>query len=229
MRREPAAATNRPAPVYSWQPKVVREVPLTPPKRWPSRLAPAGLVVAFGMGVAGMVLAHPGKTGPAFGAGEDTLAMRLPYVPSKLPPVPPAEWANTLPPEAMPWVGPIQQIAMAEGLDPRLLASLVWVESRFDPHAVSPKGAVGLAQVMPGTAQMLGIRLKDPLENLAGGAHYLRINMERFGKLELALAAYNGGPTMMAASKTVAHVPFEETRTYVTRVLQTYKGLGGEH
>lgn len=180
------------------------------------------------MGVAGMVMAHPSKTGPAFGAGEDTLAMRLPYVPSQLPAMPPAEWANSLPSEAMPWVGPIQQIAAAEGLDPRLLASLVWVESRFDQHAVSPKGAVGLAQVMPDTAKMLGIRLKDPLENLAGGAHYLRVNMERFGNVELALAAYNGGPTLMSASKTLARVPYEETRTYVTRVLQTYVGLGGE-
>jgi soluble lytic murein transglycosylase-like protein len=180
------------------------------------------------MGVSGMIMAHPGKTGPAFGAGEDTLSMRLPYVPSQLPEMPPEEWANSLPPEAMPWVGPIQQIAHAEGLDPRLLASLVWVESNFDPKAVSPKGAVGLAQVMPDTAKMLGIRLKDPLENLAGGAHYLRVNMQRFGKVELALAAYNGGPTLMSVSRTLARVPYDETRMYVTRVLQTYQDLRGE-
>ena len=219
---------SQPVLIYSYAPPTtVADGEWALPKRWPSRLAPAGLLVALGMGVTGMVVAQPG-VGPSVGAGENTLAMRLPYVPSQLPAMVPGDWAKDLPSAALPWIVPIQQVAAAESLDPRLLASLVWVESNFDPKAVSPKGAVGLAQVMPETAKELGIRLRDPLENLAGGAHYLRINMERFGKVDLALAAYNGGPTLMSVSKTLNRLPDPDIRTYVTRVLQTYRGLGGE-
>jgi soluble lytic murein transglycosylase-like protein len=174
-----------------------------------------------------MVLASP--RGPGLAFTEDALAMRLPYEPSKLRPMDPAVWAGSLPADAQRWIPPIQSIAAEEGLDPRLLASLVLVESRFNPVAVSPKGAIGLAQVMPETAKELGIRIRDPLENLAGGAHYLRINIERFGRVDLALAAYNGGPTRMTAAKTLNRLTDPEIRTYVTRVLQTYRGLGGHH
>lgn len=228
-RRRRRRRAGEPTPIYSYAPPaVVADGEWAPPKRWPSRLAPAGLLVALGMGVAGMVMAHPGASGPPLGVGENTLAMRLPYVPSQLPAMVPEDWAKSLPPAALPWVVPIQQVAAAEGLDPRLMASLVWVESNFDPRALSPKGAVGLAQVMPETAKELRIRLRDPLENLAGGAHYLRINMERFGRVDLALAAYNGGPTLMTAARTLSRLPDPDIRTYVTRVLQTYRGLGGQ-
>jgi soluble lytic murein transglycosylase-like protein len=227
-RRLRRRRAGQPVPIYSYMPpKVVADDEWALPKRWPSRFAPAGLLFALGMGVAGMVVAQPGASGPPPGAGENTLAMRLPYVPSQLPAMVPEDWAKGLPPAALPWVVPIQQVATAESLDPRLLASLVWVESNFDPTAVSPKGAVGLAQVMPETAKELGIRLRDPLENLAGGAHYLRINMERFGQVDLALAAYNGGPTRMTAARTLSRLPDPDIRTYVTRVLQTFRGLGG--
>jgi soluble lytic murein transglycosylase-like protein len=219
-RRTPAT------PVYSYVPaKVVTDSAFAEslPKRWPSRAAPIGLALVLGMGLAGMIVANP--NGPELAVSEDALAMRLPYEPSKLLMMDPASWAPSLPNEAQPWIPPIQAIAAEEGLDPRLLASLVWVESRFDPAAISPKGAVGLAQVMPDTAKELGIRIKDPLENLAGGAHYLSVNLKRFGRLDLALSAYNGGPNRVTNPRTLSTAP--EVKGYVTKVLAHYRGLGG--
>jgi soluble lytic murein transglycosylase-like protein len=194
------------------------------PRRWPSRVAPIGLALVVGMGLTGMIAASP--NGPELAVSEDALSMRLPYEPSKLALMDPASWAPSLPAEAQPWIPPIQAIAAEEGLDPRLLASLVWVESRFDPAAISPKGAVGLAQVMPDTAKELGIRIKDPLENLAGGAHYLSVNLKRFGRLDLALSAYNGGPNRVTNPRTLSSAP--EVKDYVRKVLAHYRGLGGE-
>jgi soluble lytic murein transglycosylase-like protein len=194
------------------------------PKRWPSRVAPVGLALVVGMGLTGMIAARP--NGPQLAASEDALSMRLPYEPSRLAMMDPASWAPSLPAEAQPWIPPIQAIAAEEGLDPRLLASLVWIESRFDPAAISPKGAVGLAQVMPDTAKELGIRIKDPLENLAGGAHYLSVNLKRFGRLDLALSAYNGGPNRVTNPRTLSTAP--EVKDYVRKVLAHYRGLGGE-
>ena len=89
----------------------------------------------------------------------------------------------------------LMRVAQEEGIDPALLNSVVMAESGGNPMAESPKGAGGLMQLMPATAQELGVTdVFDPEQNLRGGAKYLRQQLERFGDPSLALAAYNAGP-----------------------------------
>ncbi|WP_299846308.1 lytic transglycosylase domain-containing protein [uncultured Paracoccus sp.] len=95
--------------------------------------------------------------------------------------------------------------------------ALVWQESRFNARALSPKGAIGLAQLMPGTARILGVDPHDPMQNLDGGARYLLTQMQRFGSPTLALAAYNAGPG--AVRKHGGVPPYRETRNYVLRIM----------
>ncbi|MBF0124044.1 MAG: lytic transglycosylase domain-containing protein [Magnetococcales bacterium] len=115
----------------------------------------------------------------------------------------------------------VQQVARDEGVDAALLTAVVANESAFNPRAVSHKGAMGLMQLMPGTANDLGVRNPfDPEENLRGGARYLRAMLERFNNLRLALAAYNAGPNHVVQYQGVP--PFEETRRYINRVLYHY-------
>jgi soluble lytic murein transglycosylase-like protein len=109
------------------------------------------------------------------------------------------------------------QIAEQEGIDPNLFTRLVQQESSFRPDAVSPAGAIGLAQLMPGTARDLGVDPSDPVQNLTGGARYLRQQMDAFQDPTLALAAYNAGPGNVRKYGGVP--PFEETQNYVARVL----------
>lgn len=113
----------------------------------------------------------------------------------------------------------INQAAERYGIRPELLEALVQQESGFNPNAVSKAGAQGLTQLMPGTAAGLGVSDPfDPEQNVMGGAHYLRIQLDRFNNDEsLALAAYNAGPGAVQRYNGVP--PYTETRNYVNSVL----------
>lgn len=117
----------------------------------------------------------------------------------------------------------IAEAARAHSLEPALLHALITVESGYNPRAVSPKGAIGLMQLMPETARRYAVRdIWDPRENLAAGARYLRDLLALFGNnLGLALAAYNAGEAaVIEAGNRIPPIP--ETRSYVPRVLQHY-------
>ena len=126
-----------------------------------------------------------------------------------------------VPPYAGAYRGPYYVAAVASarrhGIPEDLFARLVQAESAWNVAAVSSKGARGLAQLMPGTAQMLRVQIDDPHENLDGGARYLRAMYDRFRSWPLALAAYNAGPDIVSRHNDVP--PFEETQTYVRRIL----------
>lgn len=112
----------------------------------------------------------------------------------------------------------VAELSARYGLSPALIEALVWQESRWQAAAVSPKGARGLAQLMPGTARYLGVDPNDPLANLEGGARYLREQLDRFGgDLEKALAAYNAGPGRVERAQGIP--PIRETRQYVTAIM----------
>lgn len=106
-------------------------------------------------------------------------------------------------------------------LPPRLLQALVWAESRFDPMAISPAGAAGLAQLMPTTARELGVSNRhDPAQNIDGGARYLRQMLDRFGAIRLALAAYNAGPGAVTKARGIPRN--RETPVYVRSVIDRW-------
>jgi hypothetical protein len=107
-------------------------------------------------------------------------------------------------------------------LDPDLVTSVIHAESGFNAHAVSPKGARGLMQLMPGTANQLGVNdAFDPAANVAGGSKYLRELLEQYNfDLVKALAAYNAGPKRVDRYRGVP--PFRETRAYVARIVHEY-------
>ena len=105
----------------------------------------------------------------------------------------------------------------------QLFRALIQAESAFNPKALSPKGAVGLGQLMPGTAKQLGVNPHDMLQNLDGAARYLLAQLSTFGTVELALAAYNAGPHRIDQYGGVP--PFRETRNYITRINQLSDGL----
>ena len=112
----------------------------------------------------------------------------------------------------------VAELAARYDLSPVLIEALVWQESRWRADAVSPKGAQGLAQLMPGTARELGVDPRDPFANLEGGARYLRAQLDRFdGDLEKALAAYNAGPGRVERAGGVPNI--RETRNYVAAIM----------
>ena len=116
----------------------------------------------------------------------------------------------------------IQQSASRHQVDPDLVRAIVRVESNFDPYAVSLRGAQGLMQLIPATAQRFGVRdAFDPRANLEGGVRYLRYLIDLYGgDLELALAAYNAGEN--AVSRYNGVPPYRETRNYLRKISRIY-------
>jgi soluble lytic murein transglycosylase-like protein len=112
-----------------------------------------------------------------------------------------------------PFLAMARQAAEKHGVPADLFLRLVHQESRFNPNAVSHAGAIGLAQLMPGTAAILRVDPRIPAQNLDGGARYLRQQYEEFGSWRLALAAYNAGPG--AVKKHGGIPPYRETVDYV--------------
>jgi hypothetical protein len=118
----------------------------------------------------------------------------------------------------------IKKYAKKHGVDEKLVQAVLCQESGGNPRAVSPKGAQGLMQLMPDTAQALGVQNAfDPEENVAGGVKYLKHCLQRFQQnVVLALAAYNAGPE--AVEKYHGVPPYEETEQYVASITRAYKG-----
>lgn len=116
----------------------------------------------------------------------------------------------------------IEKYAAKYNLDPWLIRGVIEVESNFRPTAVSPVGAGGLMQLMPGTASYLGCQDRfDPEQNIAAGSRYLRMMLDRFGDPKLMIAAYNAGPGNVERYGGVP--PFAETRNYVVKVTKAWK------
>jgi soluble lytic murein transglycosylase len=117
----------------------------------------------------------------------------------------------------------VEGIAKGEGVNPNLIMAIIKAESNFQPHVVSPKGAIGLMQLMPSTA--LEVNVKNPFnprENILGGTKYLKTLLDYFeGDLRLALAAYNCGIHKVRQHSGIP--PFSETRRFVKEVMKYYK------
>lgn len=154
-----------------------------------------------------------------------------------LPPMPalePSMWIEAPPPPAEEFKPPerceavpaevlaalVQDAARREGLTSELLTAVIHQESGFVPCAVSPKGAMGLMQLMPGTAALLGvIDPFDPKENIDAGARFLKFLLDRYaGDLALALGAYNAGPKRVDETGGIPPIP--ETQNYVREILK---------
>lgn len=123
--------------------------------------------------------------------------------------------------------GLVKHCAGKYGLPPSLIRAVIQAESNWDPLAVSHKGAMGLMQLMPETAEMLGVtNAFDPAQNIEGGTRYLAELLEAFnGRLDLALAGYNAGPTVVSS---LGRIPQNrETPHYVTKVLGVFRSQGG--
>ena len=128
-------------------------------------------------------------------------------------------WLQLPLPDLAPYAREIREAAGRYGVEEGLIKAVIRVESGFNSRAVSPKGARGLMQLMPGTASMLGVRDSfDPRQNIDGGVRHLRGLIDRFGSdLKLALAAYNAGEQAVVTHGGIP--PYRETRDYVTRIL----------
>lgn len=195
------------------------------PNRWMiSVLLGQGAVILAWQFLAGAVaLAQPVAPGSAVKAspyqlqlqGDESYRLASVY----RPPAPPPQLSH------LPYAGQVESAARVSSLDPALVHALISVESRHRQEAVSPKGAMGLMQLMPGTALRYGVRTagKSPEDNLRAGTLYLRDLLNLFeNRLDLALAAYNAGEG--AVQKYGNRIPpYRETRNYVPAVMERYE------
>jgi soluble lytic murein transglycosylase-like protein len=134
-----------------------------------------------------------------------------------------AELANRQKIEVM-----IREVSARYNVDPALIRAVIETESNWNSEAISRKGALGLMQLVPGTARQLGVNNAfDPKQNLDGGVHYLHMLLERYnGDLDRALAAYNAGPGAVDRARGVPR--FRETRDYVQKVTDSYFRPGSD-
>ncbi len=158
-----------------------------------------------------VVWVFPGGLTPASGV---SLSSVLPVTPLPFP-------CEPLAPSLLDPI--VESAAARHGLPTRLIQSVIGQESARHPCAVSRAGAMGLMQLMPATAESLGVRDPfDPEQNVEGGTRFLKTLLERFGDLGLALGAYNAGPGAVEEHGGVP--PFRETRQYVGAVLRRFFG-----
>lgn len=191
----------------------------------PIRVLLAGMVAAWALAPASARadVLEIGGDGPSWVAGGPRAAAPVVYAASAAPIDGPAavqasltEVDATAGPQD--WRGRVAELAAKYDISPALLEAVVWQESRWRTGAVSPVGARGLAQLMPGTARDLGVNPHNPSANLEGGARYLRMQLDAFGgDVEKALAAYNAGPGRVAAAGGIPAI--RETREYVAAIM----------
>jgi hypothetical protein len=172
------------------------------------------------------LLAEPALAGACRVVDSDG-TLHITNVPSPLPC--PGAGALTPPPRGqsgshdvqVPYTLAIERISASYGVDPTLVKAVIHAESAFDHRAVSPKGALGLMQLMPRAAAALGVRdAFSPFENIEGGVRHLRYLLDRFaGNVPLALAAYNAGEGAVEAYRGIP--PYPETQQYVDRILRS--------
>jgi soluble lytic murein transglycosylase-like protein len=161
----------------------------------------------------GAITTYKGPT-QFIGASAQPLAANV--TPQAVPSTP----APTYPLEMHPiLVGYLNEAAAKFNVDPALVRAVAWQESRFNAEARSPKGAIGIMQLMPATAAQLGVNPRDPRENIHGGVAYLSTLLTQFGgDVRLALAAYNAGPTIVSQYGGIP--PFRETQNYVNSITE---------
>ena len=153
-----------------------------------------------------------GKSAGA-GAGSNVGTYSTPFTPSHQ--------------KAQQYASLIDEAAQRAKIDPALVHAVVKAESAYNPDAVSPKGAVGLMQLMDGTARRYGVTDRyDPTENLSAGTRYLRDLLDMFNDTKLAVAAYNAGENAVIRHGNQIP-PYRETKGYVTRVLSLYDSFRG--
>lgn len=159
----------------------------------------------------------PKRTAPAKTAASASAGPRTRWVQGSPVGAPPSK---QLPKEELQRI--VHETATRHRVDPALVQAVIQAESAWQPTAISRKGAQGLMQLTPGTAGDLGVNNAfDPAQNVDGGVKYLRMLLERYrGDLDLALAAYNAGPSAVDRARGVPNYP--ETRAYVQKVTATY-------
>ena len=170
-------------------------------------------------GAAVWIAGDQSRSVPKNAARSEVTALSAPYpdtsnIPSEAIAIP-QEHSRGIP---LQYAAKVHELAARFDLSPSLIEALVWQESRWRARARSPVGARGLAQLMPATARELGVNPDDPMQNLEGGARYLRQQLDRFdGDLEKALAAYNAGPGRVIKAGGIPRI--RETQKYVAAIM----------